>query len=60
MLKSAGSNSPSMTAIAGSSRYSVPLAHTPTPTLPVQCGTPVALLKKARIASSSPAKASET
>src|SRR5512139_234529 len=60
MLKSSGLNSPSITAIAGSCRYSTPVAHTPTPTLPVQCGTPVALLRKARIASSSPARASAT
>src|SRR5512139_2329624 len=60
MLKSLVANSPSITAIAGCCRYSAPVAHTPTPMLPVQCGTAVALLKNARIASSSPAKASET
>ena len=30
-------------AIAGSSRYSAPVAHTPMPTVPTQCATPVAL-----------------
>ena len=60
MLKSAGSNSPSITAIAGASMYSTPVAQTPTPTLPVQCGTPVVRLKKSRIASSSAMNTSDT
>ena len=44
-----GSKSATITAIAGSSRYSRPVAHTPMPAAPVQCGTPVSSLNQARM-----------
>jgi hypothetical protein len=36
-----GGNAPSITDIAGSSRYSVPVAMTPIPTVPTQSSMPV-------------------
>jgi hypothetical protein len=50
-LKLPGANWPSMTARAGSSVYSVPLAAIPTPVAPTQLGMPVRDFSSVRICS---------
>ncbi len=46
----------SIAAMAGSLKYSVPVAQTPKPTVPTQCGTPVVWRRKIEISFSWPAK----